>query len=396
MSQYTRAPELRPELRLASQSGFSLMELMIALVLGLMVTGVVIQVFTSSHDAYTTEEDYGRIQERGRFALEFLAFDIRQAGYSGCRRLKPDSPSITNLVSGGGAVGYPRGVLGHRYTGSGGNSAGDWTPALPNEYITGLGSQSVQLEPWSDVIIVEYAKSMNTPLAADTIPTNAEVQIHPPVDPSDSVNAGDILMITDCRNADIFKSTGVSNSTGGSGKLTIAHAASGNTSPNLSHDYDNRAEVLKLASRMYFVGRSTDAANPNPEPTLYRRGTDSNMSSLPLVEGIERLRYLWGMDTNNDPVHAVDQYVEADGVPTGQWTRVVAARIGMVINTAEERGSEPDQAIYNLFGETESNADDYGPVTEGTNGYGADNRRHRRVFTTTINVRNIGVLNPSS
>lgn len=369
------------------QRGVSLIELMIAMTLGLMVTAVIIQIFTASQDTYTTEEDYGRIQERGRFALEFLANDFRQAGYSGCRRLDPNSPDISVLATGGNAaVRYPRGALGFRYVGSGGiDPASDWSPALPVEYLGNIGGENIDLVPWSDVVVVEYAKSMDTPLANDTVPTSAQLQIYPPKDPGNAINNGDILMVTDCRNADIFKATGASNS---GGKMTISHGAAGNTSPMLDHTYDNRAEILKLAGRVYFVGITTNPANPNPEPTLYRLGTDTNMTSLPLVEGIERLQYLWGVDLNNDL--SPDQYVEANQVAPNFWRSVVSVRIGMVVNTSDSRPlDEADQKTYNIFGETESGADNYGPTAVNAGGYGTNNFQRRRVFTTAVGVRNV-------
>lgn len=64
------------------QSGFSLIELMIAMTLSLMLLGAVIQVFLSSKLTSELSDDISRIQENGRFSLEFLSRDIRMAGYS--------------------------------------------------------------------------------------------------------------------------------------------------------------------------------------------------------------------------------------------------------------------------------------------------------------------------
>ncbi|RDH45522.1 PilW family protein [Zooshikella ganghwensis] len=66
---------------LNKQSGLSLIELMIALVLGLLLLAGVLQVFLGSSQTYRLTGDLARAQENGRFALDMLARDIRMAGY---------------------------------------------------------------------------------------------------------------------------------------------------------------------------------------------------------------------------------------------------------------------------------------------------------------------------
>lgn len=72
----------RIQYRKLNQRGFSLVELMIAVMLSLVLLGAVIQVFLSSRQTYELSDDLSRIQENGRFSLEFLAQNIRMAGYS--------------------------------------------------------------------------------------------------------------------------------------------------------------------------------------------------------------------------------------------------------------------------------------------------------------------------
>jgi type IV pilus assembly protein PilW len=67
---------LRPQ-----QQGLSLVELMVALVLGLVLMTGVLQVFLSSRQTYSANEAMARMQENGRFALEFISRSARLAGY---------------------------------------------------------------------------------------------------------------------------------------------------------------------------------------------------------------------------------------------------------------------------------------------------------------------------
>jgi type IV pilus assembly protein PilW len=63
------------------QLGLSLVELMVALVLGLILMFGIIQVFFASKQTYITNEAMARLQENGRFALEFMSRSARLAGY---------------------------------------------------------------------------------------------------------------------------------------------------------------------------------------------------------------------------------------------------------------------------------------------------------------------------
>ena len=64
------------------QKGLSLIELLIAMLLGLMLTAGALQMMLTSQEIYQTTDTLSRIQENGRFALNFLAKDFRMAGYN--------------------------------------------------------------------------------------------------------------------------------------------------------------------------------------------------------------------------------------------------------------------------------------------------------------------------
>ena len=63
------------------QQGLSLVELLIAMVLGLFLTAGALEMMLASRNLERTTDDLSRIQENGRFAIEFLARDLRMAGY---------------------------------------------------------------------------------------------------------------------------------------------------------------------------------------------------------------------------------------------------------------------------------------------------------------------------
>jgi type IV pilus assembly protein PilW len=77
------------------QSGLTLVELMIAMVIGLVLTGGVIQIFIANNQAYRVTENMSRVQENGRFALDNLGQIIRIAGFKGDTETSPGSLFIT-------------------------------------------------------------------------------------------------------------------------------------------------------------------------------------------------------------------------------------------------------------------------------------------------------------
>lgn len=77
------------------QSGFGLIELMIAMVLGLLVLGAAIAVFQSNQRTFNANEGQNRIQEGARAAYEMMSRDIRAAGGTACSYTATPDPEHT-------------------------------------------------------------------------------------------------------------------------------------------------------------------------------------------------------------------------------------------------------------------------------------------------------------
>lgn len=77
--------------------GFSLVELMIAMVLGLLVVGAAGGLFLANRKVYGSTETVNRIQENGRAAFEIMSRDLREAGGNPC--LAPNVKPVNMLRS---------------------------------------------------------------------------------------------------------------------------------------------------------------------------------------------------------------------------------------------------------------------------------------------------------
>jgi type IV pilus assembly protein PilW len=81
--------------RFKLQSGFTIVELMVSLVLGLLVILVIGSIFIANSSTFRATDDSARIQENGRFALQAISRVVKQAGY-----MPPDvATRATNLDS---------------------------------------------------------------------------------------------------------------------------------------------------------------------------------------------------------------------------------------------------------------------------------------------------------
>jgi len=98
---------------LRKRYGFSLVELLIAMALGLMLTLGVLQVFLASKESFALQQRSAAMQENARFLLGRLAQDVRQAGQFGCLDLRrlPASSRATLPVQLAAPISYQQGVL---------------------------------------------------------------------------------------------------------------------------------------------------------------------------------------------------------------------------------------------------------------------------------------------
>lgn len=69
------------------QTGFSLIEFMVAITIGLFLVAIIVQVYIGSQQTYRSQDDLSRMQEEGRYAIEILGRYARIAGFR-------DNPNI--------------------------------------------------------------------------------------------------------------------------------------------------------------------------------------------------------------------------------------------------------------------------------------------------------------
>lgn len=89
------------ELTMKKARGLSLVELMVALVLGSIIVAAATQLFLVNQQTNNLQNGLAHVQDQGRFAFSYISRDLMQAGYSDAgTKLVPFAVSATSIPGG--------------------------------------------------------------------------------------------------------------------------------------------------------------------------------------------------------------------------------------------------------------------------------------------------------
>lgn len=310
------------------QNGFSLVELMVAMVLGLILIAGVMQVLLSNKQLFDSNIGVARMQENARFVLAEVAKDLRMAGYRGCNS---ETLELTNKVKIGSVandfLGFSTSLIGYEAEGN------KWSDVAASTYATGTDVSTT-----ADRIVI---KNLDSNLLQLSTPADYNATSISVVSTSD-IATGDILFIGDCEKGATVAVTGVSGN-------TISFANSSNLTKDLTADKSRFVTsdtlVHRLETKSYFIARSSAYTNNRGEQpwSLWRRVNDQTPAEL--VVGVEDLQILYGIDTTGDD-GIPDSYVKAD--TTVDMEKVVVARIQVTANGIDETSNGPIKRAFSL------------------------------------------------
>jgi type IV pilus assembly protein PilW len=371
--------------------GVSLIELMIAMLIGLILLLGLVQVFSASRVAYQTSEGLARVQENGRFAMDFLQRDVRMAGHFGCVNdqarfnVEQSMGNSTALVSHFGPevqtstlnfrmalIGYEAEDTAPGDTWNLGTGSGNWNPAIP----TGYTSRSPRAG--SDVIVLRHFSGEGVPVtllqrtASQTIITFDPAKW--PVLTQNGVASPTLFGLSDCSYADVFEG----DVDPIAGTITVSTTGENVDLVDSDERYTSSPEgqtfLYRAESVIYYV-----AENDANEPALYRDRADG--LSEELVEGVESLQLLYGQDEN--PVNNLNGNITLNntadnfGLDQSEWLRVGQVRIGLLMRSPSRAASLQRAAgnEYSVLGLTFATPD-------------PNDGRYRSTYESTIALRN--------
>ncbi|AXS84460.1 MULTISPECIES: PilW family protein [Marinobacter] len=346
------------------QAGLSLVELMVALALSATLILGIFTVYVDSSQTARLSTSLARIQESGRIATDIVGRDMRMIGFQGCA--DPADVTMRIIADNAPTADFFSTTLRGWEVADGNWANGTEFDGTPIEANALVGS---------DVISIQRGQTIDVEVTGNMNVVNANIQVAGTA--INSFTQNDIVLISDCENADLFRIS--SDPSSG----TWAHAQNVNSSNNLGQAYNESARIMRFSSNVYFVADTgRDDIQGNDIIALYRGANNMLAAGGPsfqvdeLVEGVESMQIQYGeiLPTNNI------RYETADNVT--DMSRVVALRIGLLISDADQVRDTDDTSSYALPGEVITEASGAGPVTH------PEDTRLRRTFISTVTLRN--------
>ncbi len=369
-----------------SSAGLSLIELLIAMVLGLTLAAGVIQIYVGSTTVERDQEARLRMQENARFALNFLASELRMAGYLGCFASMDGLTANDTLNHPANSTMQPGyGIQGWEAVGTAPGDVADSTLNVATIASTnaewtgsdfpGFFIPTVQAVPNSDIL--RLWGGAGEPAIVSSISNAGENPVF-----TTTTNAGieenDFLIISDCEQVDFAQACEVANAGIVTTVILDASCPMGNGAAAFISSVAP-AEVMRLEGSLFYVGKRDDDANN--VPALFRATLDADgtiATPEELVEGVESMQLLYGVNTGQDTRATVNAWVTADNV--FDWNEVIAVRINLLMMSPED-GTVPVPQAYTFNGVVYDGAG-------GSNGALPQDERVRRIFQTTVSLRN--------
>jgi len=314
--------------------GFTLLELMIALAIGVVVLGGLLSFFSNSSRSFSELKKSAEHTVNGSLSMWQLTQDINHAGYYGefyslptVGAALPD-PCLKTPAALFAALALP--VQGYD------------APVLPSP-ISCLSDAN--LVPGTDILVVRYAEYV--PLTPASIALTGEVYIQ------GTANVAEVQI-------------------GTGGAVGTTKKADGTPAAIFKKDGVTAADIRKLAVHIYFIApcsvpadgsdTCTGAADDGGTPiqTLKRLELTTDGAApvwriAPLVEGIRNLQIDYGIDNLPATINSLTNQF-GDGSPDtytvlpslANWTNVVSMRLNFIAQSTQLTASYVDTKTYNL------------------------------------------------
>lgn len=319
--------------------GFTLIELMVAMLLGLVVIAGVSSVFLANMRSSRTNGALGEVQDGSRVSFELMARDIRDAGLTGCNS---QSGRVSNLLNNGNVklatpdwwANWSQTVRGYDDT------APD--PAIATGTSAGLRVAN------TDSLVTVGASAKGATLATDTA-TASGFQLN---EAHSGLQAGDPVMVCDPDHSTILQLNSKSsantfayavagtpgNCSAGLGYPTVCDGSTGT-----SYTFLKNALIAKLTAADWYIGN-----NPAGGQSLYRKNLQI-VAGEPKAIAQEMVRNVTDMQITYHPFGQTE-FVDARAV--SNWAGVNAVRVTLTLQSNDQRAGTDVKPITRKFTST--------------------------------------------
>lgn len=293
--------------------GFTLVEWLVAMLLGLFLLAGVFTVFVMSRSSSEDAFDQSELQENGRLAIRLISQDIKWAGFFGTYTGQSTQVGSSLSLSAGSIVPASSDCLDERSVGSLPSNAGP---------IRGL---------WvSRVSTTKGLAGFACILAADRVANSDVISIKRlvgrPIPASEGLDTNRFYMATNSQEARVIK---------GSETRPLFGA-------------NNESQIWEYQHYIYYLSQEDGI------PVLRKRYLTVNGGSAliggAMAEGVEHMVLMYGVDDSLIPDGRIDRYMSTDQMTTQRWNegRVLGARLFLLIRAARESSRYKNNNSYQL------------------------------------------------
>jgi type IV pilus assembly protein PilW len=355
--------------RRCRSGGFSLVEILVAVAVGLIATVAIFQVFAVFEGQKRTTTSGGEAQTSGTLALFTLEREMRQAGYG-----------INNVdFLGCGVNGWDE-------------QAGGGT-ALTLSFVPVVITQGAGSTPGvagaPDTLSLAYSSGDLLPSAANISQNMLAPDSVFQVSNRYGFREGDLLVAAETgKPCTLAQASKLPVTLGDKDKIehdsgTYTDPVSGAPKPTrynkpggLGVSYTTNGKLFNLGASPVIKGYSVQ----DGQLLVAAMGTPA----APIYDGIVQLQAQYGKDINSDGV--VDLYDEATPTTSAEWAQVLAVRIALVARSGLYEKDEVSPATIRLWDDSAAAPTTTGPVWT----LSADERHYRyKVFQTVVPLRNM-------
>lgn len=327
----------------ARAAGFTLIELMIAMILGLIVIAGVTSVFLAGQQSFRTNHALSEVQDSSRIAFELMARDVRQAGLTGCDSF---SGRVANVLNNSGTDWWANfGNALHGYGGAN-SSASDGDVDQVDPAVT-TGTAATNRVAGTDSLEILGADGLPVTIATDNEPA-ANFKLNAS---TDDLASGDIILVCSPDHATI---TQISNYN--SSNVTVVHNTGASFSPgNCSkglgypticttngniYSFPQNSSIARMDAHDWYIGYNGEGGT-----SLYRvalantGGTTITPTAQEMVRNVTdmQITYLQGGTT----------YVAANAVT--DWGKVTAVHVVMSVESTFQRATVDAKPLTRTF-----------------------------------------------
>ena len=307
--------------------GYSLVEMMIAITIGLFIIAALLGVVSSSARNSKTNERTSEVQTNGRYALNSMRRELREAGYRGYTWAEPNTPTTT---------------------------------------ITPLTNECLEAGATAGAFVTNIRQGIwgandSNPFSGSCIPAA-------------NYGGDDVLVIR--RLADTPTTTLVANTIYFHSSYAVGEVFRGTTAPT----FTGASPLANFAVKtyVYFISPYTNSATESPQiPALYRVAlqADGSMAAELVASGIEHMQVQYGRtttDLNTRYYNASAITGTSTSTAQSDWDDVNVVRIWLL---ARNSTIEPGYVNTNTY-------------AMGDQTYTVNDGFRRQLFTTVVQLRN--------